>query len=219
MSSVGSGAWASSSSSSLESTNETSDSSSGPEPYESWTSSYEYGIIDSSEKFTEDSITVSVDDRSFGSNLSDIEQSSCNRFNTVDVQTDIAGIDSLIAYGQPIEDCVEIVTGLPTIQQFSCAYVFTEATDHENENTRPMCCKCQDDDSKETLSKCRKAGMETLLSQCEQLGLADMLERIQTQWERGKLRIHQSCRQDLHNKIILQTRKKGLHSIIYLSFF
>ena len=160
-----------------------------------------YRRIHNEEIATDGSSAVSVD--STGSSDSDLSHRS--RFNTVDVQTDIAGIDCLIAYGEPVEDYGEMLTNVPTIEKGSYEDKFADG----NEDIRLVCCKCQESDAKEKLSKCHKAGLDRLKSQCEQLGLVDMLGRIQAQWELGKLRIHQSCRQDMHNKIIAQSRRKG----------
>ena len=169
--------------------------------------------ISSDEVSSEDTSEVSVI-------KSEAELSCFNRFNTTDAQTDIAGVDSVIVYGQPENDFHNIVNTLSTTATYaekvadSVASVFTidedipeielehcqllRATASERADDPLVCSKCMEDSSKEALASVDETTLINIKVHCEKLGLLDIHQRANNQWETGVFRIHNSCRLALH---------------------
>jgi hypothetical protein len=114
----------------------------------------------------------------------------------VEVQTDVAGIDGIFTYSQPVPESYEVLIGTDIeIEQLIEHEVYAPDTISDL-----VCCKCRKDDSTEKLSKCHSASKEKLTDLCRLMGLGSVLDAIEEQWKSGRLRIHHSCRQSLHNE-------------------
>ena len=114
-----------------------------------------------------------------------------------EAQTDIVGIESLFAYSEHLPHDDDAAMLLPYIvdEQGLVDEAFGQETDPDL-----VCCKCQQDGSEEKLSKCYSAGAAKLIDLCRLLGLHEILATIEQQLNAGKLRVHESCRQTLHNE-------------------
>ena len=109
-----------------------------------------------------------------------------------ETQTQIAGIDRLLAFSEPIQ--YEEITTLPLeINEQIVRELYTPGSNL-------VCCKCGKDGSNEELCKCNATGLRTLRENCTVLGLEDLLKTIETQWNSQRLRIHKSCRTSLYNQ-------------------
>ena len=184
--------------------------------YESETLSYhEYHRLSCHRLSTDYTSSISAEDDQGGSNFGDRNNIEQNNFKTVDVQTDIAGIDSVIVYGESSIDSDETVHRLSTAERFSangtseitikedvphieledCHLLKTTESD-ENED-QLVCCKCQRRGGEEKLETVDKTELETIRGYCDTLGLTDLGQIVLNQWEAGIFRIHNSCRQAL----------------------
>lgn len=76
-----------------------------------------------------------------------------------------------------------------------------------------LCAICRKGEEGGALSKCYATGYRTLLSNAEILAKTEMKARIDEQWERGKLRVHQACREHLKNELRVFLRNDNLNSL------
>jgi hypothetical protein len=122
-----------------------------------------------------------------------------------EVQTDISGIEDLIAFSQPLTDFHETfeVTDIQVEELINYGVYAPETPALQ----RLVCCKCQKDETFEKLVKCYSKGMEKLKTLCKIHGHHDVLDVIEEQWKLGRLRIHETCRLILHNEDLKHSRQ------------
>ena len=110
--------------------------------------------------------------------------------DVAETQTNIAGIENLLAWSEHIP-CEETEV-LPYLEALEQRELFAPGD--------LVCCKCGKGGDEEELCKCNATGLCTLKAQCTLLGLEDLLKTVETQWNSRRLRIHRSCRTSLWNQ-------------------